>query len=33
MKVVLEVLGGTMLLVLVAGGIVYEFARGMIDQA
>ena len=30
---VLEVFGGTMLLVLVAGGILYEFARGVIDQA
>jgi hypothetical protein len=31
MKVVLEVLGGAMLvvLVLVAGGILYEFARGL----
>jgi len=32
-EVVLEVLGGAMLLVLVAGGILYEFARGVIDQA
>jgi hypothetical protein len=33
MKVVLEVLGGATLLVLVAGGVLYEFARGLIDQA
>jgi hypothetical protein len=33
MKVALEVFGGAMLLVLVAGGILYECARGVIDQA
>jgi hypothetical protein len=33
MRVALEVLGGAMLLVLVTGGILYEFARGEIDQA
>jgi hypothetical protein len=33
MKVFLEVLGGAMLLVLVAGGVLYEFARGLFDQA
>jgi hypothetical protein len=33
MKVVLEILGGAMLLVLVVGGVLYEFTRGVIDQA
>jgi hypothetical protein len=32
MRVALEVFGGVMLLALVAGGIVYEFARGIIDS-
>jgi hypothetical protein len=33
MKVVLEVFGATMLLVLVTGGILYEYAHAMFDKA